>query len=163
MRPTSAELIERIAEALDTTVLPAVADDKWASSVVRSATTLLAHLAKRVEREAPILLADNEDARTTIETVAADQTLLSSYPALHRSVLEVLEPTAEVPAFDAVALDARNREYQAVVEQLLRRLHDAAKPDSAEAQIRLSLRAYLKRRMEREKELYFPAFVGPPF
>lgn len=160
MRPTSAELIARIAEALETTVLPAIADDKWAASVVRSANTLLAHLAKRVETEAPMLIADNADAHAALhEAVSGDA--LRRHPALRRLVNETLENDPDPPAYDAVALDARNRQYQAAIEALLRTLYGST--DAAERHVRQSLLGYLRRRVGRERDIYFPAFTGPPF
>jgi hypothetical protein len=158
MRPTSAELITRISDALDTTVLPAIKDDKWAASVVRSAMTLLSHLATRVELEAPVLIADNADADEALRAVAAS---LAKHPALHGRVKNGLENGIAIPLYDAVALDARNREYQTVIEAILRELHNS--PDAADRNTRGVLLDYLRRRVGRERDIYFPAFTGPPF
>ena len=161
MRPTSAELIESISEALGQTVLPVVADDKWAASVVRSAMTLLAHLAKRIELEAPVLIADNDDAHAVLVEIYAGGPLPEKYFDLQKRLKETLEGRTETAPFDVTALDARNRGYQTVIEGLLAGLYDS--PGEREANIRSTLCQYLKRRLERERDIYFPAFTGPPF
>ena len=159
MRPGSTELLERIAEALDHTVLPAVADDKWAASVVRSATTLLHHLARRVELEAPFLLADNSDARDVLAGIA-QQTGAGIEAELAAEIELLVGEQTPIAAYDVVALDARNRRYQEAMSQLLERSADAS---GRTTEIRRVLRRYFKRRMERERDMYFPAFTGPPF
>lgn len=156
MRPTSAELMTRMSDALDTTVLPAIKDDKWAASVVRSTVTLLAHLAKRVELEGPMLVGDNQDADTTLQEctdVLAKHGLRKQFDAVHAEAI--------IQAYDTVALDARNREYQAIVELALRKLHKSSEVSDKKA--RAALLAYLRRRVSRERDIYFPAFTGPPF
>ncbi|HLY57657.1 MAG TPA: hypothetical protein VKS60_18985 [Stellaceae bacterium] len=201
MRPTSRELIERIAEALTDTVLPAVAHDKWAASTVRSATTLLNHLAERVEREVPVLLADNADAEETLRAVRALVAPQSPSPpfrgeregpakregevgldapnpphlaptlsppmgrrgSAERAFAAALDETAPVPSHDAVALDARNGRYQEAIEALLHALYEPARSDDVARTCRTMLRDYLGRRRAREREMYFPAFLGPPF
>jgi hypothetical protein len=162
MRPTSVELIERIAEALDQSVLPAVGDDKWAASVVRSATTLLAHLAKRIPLEAPVLLADNEDAKAVLSGLALR---LQDHSPGDETAQELrsLGDAEPIPVYDAPALDTRNRLYQTAVERLLRSAHERAWTEDINAYVLGEIRQYLKRRMERERDIYFPAFTGPPF
>ena len=68
MRPTSVELLESIAQALEDQVLPLM-QDKWGASTLRSAMQLLRHLALRVPFEARILAADNEDVRRVLTLV----------------------------------------------------------------------------------------------
>jgi hypothetical protein len=161
MRPTSVELLERIAEALDQTVLPAVGEDKWAASVVRSATTLLGHLAKRVPLEAPVLLADNDDARAVLTDIAAR--FASSGSNAVREIETVIVDDTPIDAYDVVALDTRNATYQRVMERLLREYYRDSQAPGAAADMRRNLRHYFKRRMERERDMYFPSFTGPPF
>jgi hypothetical protein len=158
MRPSSAQLITRISEALDTTVLPAIVDDKWAASVLRSATTLLNHLAARVEIEVPILLEDNEDARATLADV---ENALGNRAVLLALVEDALAAHEAVPTWNATALDARNRDYQTAIEHILRELYGTR--DAAEQEARETLLNYLRRRVGRERDLYFPAFTEPPF
>jgi hypothetical protein len=161
MRPTSEELLERIAEALDQTVLPAVGDDKWAASVVRSATTLLAHLAKRVPLEAPVLLADNDDARRVLTGIA--ERFAQSKSSAAREIETAIGNDTPIDAYDVVALDTRNASYQTVMERLLREHYRDSQVPGAAADMRRELRHYFKRRMDRERDMYFPSFTGPPF
>ncbi len=161
MRPSSVELLERIAEALDQTVLPALADDRWAASVVRSSTTLLLHLAKRVQLEAPVLLADNDDARQVLAALLERLAPPDVAPELAAEIANLVGEQTFIPSHDLAALDTRNRRYQEAMERLLQR-RDGQPPDVQE-EIRRALRSYFKRRMEREREMYFPSFTGPPF
>ncbi|HTT83651.1 MAG TPA: hypothetical protein VMF67_09215 [Rhizomicrobium sp.] len=159
MKPGSVELLERIAETLDQTVLPALADDKWAASAVRSATTLLHHLAKRIELEAPILLADNSDAKNVLAGIVihfrADMDA-----EIAGEIDGLIGDAAPIADYDVTALDARNRRYQAAMARLLDR---GAVSSDRGSEIRGELRAYFKRRSERERDMYFPSFTGPPF
>src|SRR5258708_12304830 len=68
MRPTTVELLESIAQALEDQVLPVI-QDKWGASTLRSAMQLLRHLALRVPLEAGVLAADNDDARRILTLV----------------------------------------------------------------------------------------------
>ena len=163
MRPTSVELLERIAEALDQTVLPAVVEDKWAASVVRSATTLLAHLAKRVPLEAPVLLADNDDARGVLAAIARRFAASGSKTGVVGEIEIAIVDDAPIDAYDVVALDARNTTYQSIMERLLREYYRDSQSPGAAADMRRDLRHYFRRRMERERDMYFPSFTGPPF
>ncbi|MET0658764.1 MAG: hypothetical protein ABW110_11480 [Steroidobacteraceae bacterium] len=161
MRPTTRELINAIVTALETQVAPAVHDDKWAGSVLRSTTQLLNHLAVRTEDEARVLIEDNEDARRVLLSLtrrlenqrSAEQLLAAAQAALN----------APDPALhDPVGLGARNDAYQTAVEQLVRHRDVLCQATGGEA-AHDELRAYLKRRLEREQHLYFPVFMGPPF
>ena len=70
MKPSTREIIENIIKSLDEVVLPVV-EDKQAASSLRSARTLLDHLARRVEGDADMLLADNADALVVFTTIAS--------------------------------------------------------------------------------------------
>jgi hypothetical protein len=160
MRPDSSELLEQIARTLDTQVLPAVGDDRWAASALRSAGTLLAHLARRVKLELPILLADNDDAAATLQRIASHPQPESANPAVLAALLDLLAAPACVPAYDVTALEERNRGYQAEMERLLRECRSTGRMPAVHAE----LRAYFKRRTARERDLYFPVFTtGAPF
>lgn len=162
MRPTSRFLIESIAEALETSVLPVIpADDKWSASTVRSAVTLLGHLAKRVELEGGILAADNDDARAVLADIAP-QMRLGQDIALTADIQAALG-LAEPSPYDVPAMDARNTRYQALFDRLLRDQYGGAWQDDGSQPVRAAIRAYLKRRMARERDMYFPEFTGPPF
>ena len=67
VRPTTRELVDGIANALERQVSPVV-QDKWAASVLRSAVQLLRHVAVRVEDEARLLVEDNADAHVRSRT-----------------------------------------------------------------------------------------------
>lgn len=160
MRPTSSELIRGIAAALEGTVLPALGEDRWAASTVRSAMTLLAHLAERVRVELPLVLADNEDAADTLQAVVRGPRPAAANPALFAAIADLLAEPAPVSAHDLDVQEALNRRYQALIEKLLRDCRDAAHMHAIHAE----LNAYLRRRAERERPLYFPAFTkGAPF
>jgi hypothetical protein len=162
MQPTSRILIERIAEALETTVLPVIPpDEKWASSTVRSAMTLLGHLAKRVEREGGILAADNEDARAVLNEVLP-QLRDGEDAAIKDDIEAVLRDGGETP-YDVPAMDALNTRYQSLFDRLLRDQYGGSWTDDGSQPVRAAIRSYLKRRMERERDLVFPEFAGPPF
>jgi hypothetical protein len=156
MRPTSPELISAIVESLERQVAPHV-EDKWAASALRSATQLLNHLAVRVEREGGVLVEDNQDVRRVLEAVlprlAAHPDLAGPH-AVAQEALNESEPNLQ----DRASLDARNESYQAAVEALLR--HAGVR---ALDELHQSLRGYLRRRLQRERALYFPVFTGPPF
>ena len=160
MRPSSAELLARIAETLELEVMPAVGEDRWAASSLRSATTLLLHLAKRVQQELPILLADNADAAATLQKIAAEPRPEAANPAVFSAVLDTLAKPTAVVEFDLESQELRNREYQAIMDRLLRECHACAQMQLIHAE----LRHYFKRRTARERELYFPVFsTGAPF
>jgi hypothetical protein len=162
MQPTSRFLIESTSEALGTVVLPAIsADDKWASSTVRSAMTLLGHLAKRVEMEGGILAADNDDARKVLAEVLPK--LRKSDDAGLKADIETALSSGKDTPYDVPAMDALNTTYQSLFDSLLRDQYDGAWKDDGSQPVRAVIRAYLKRRLERERNIVFPEFAGPPF
>ena len=161
MRPSSRELLESIAGALERQVAPAI-QDKWAASVLRSAVQLLGHLASRVEDEARILEEDNADARRVLANVASRiPTDPSRVAPLAEAVAQALR-AEEIPSSDVGRLTERNDAYQAAIEFLVRnRDASGALPDGAV--VREELHAYLQRRLAREHHLFFPSFTGAPF
>ena len=160
MRPTTRELIEAVVSSLQRDVSPQLAD-KWSASALRSAVQLLSHLAVRVEKEQAILIEDNADVRQVLLSIGERLTASQSPPAWCRAIDEVLA-APEPATHDAVGLDRCNEAFQGVVELLL---HDRealhAVPSGREMHV--ELRSYLRRRLEREHGLYFPAFTGAPF
>jgi hypothetical protein len=155
MKPTTRQLLESIVNALEAQVMPGV-EDKWAASVLRSTTQLLSHLALRVESEGRILTADNADVRAVLETCM--QRLAGSDE--RSGIAEVLNFPEPEP-YDTVGLAERNEQYQTCVERMLR--HAGAVDSGRDAESNAALRAYLRRRLAREHDLFFPVFTGPPF
>ena len=162
MQPTARITLERIAEALENTVLPALPGaEKWASSTVRSAVTLLNQLAKRVAMEGPILAADNDDARAVLRHLL-ERIRPNEDKRLKEDIEAALQGAAPSP-YDIAAMDERNTEYQSLFDRLLRDQYDGQWRGVAAQPIRGAIRAYLKRRLARERDLYLPEFTGPPF
>jgi hypothetical protein len=60
-------------------------------------------------------------------------------------------------------MDALNTTYQSLFDRLLRDQYDGAWADDGSQPVRAAIRAYLKRRLERERDIVFPEFAGPPF
>ena len=159
MRPTNSELIASIVTALEQQVAPTV-QDKWAASVLRSTTQLLNHIALRFEHQGAVLIADNEDVRQVLEAIAPRLADSAEGAQLHAVIEKVLQ-LPEVAAYDTDALDARNEAYQEAVEELLRRRERLIEL-TGDLGVVQALRAYLKRRLDREHPLYFPVFSGSP-
>ena len=160
MRPTTRELIEAIATSLQRDVGPQLVD-KWSASALRSAGQLLNHLAVRVDKAPVVLIEDNADVRRVLLSIRERLTASPSRPAWCGAIEEVLA-APEPATHDAVGLGQRNEAFQDVVEVLLRdrqALH--ALPSGRD--MHADLRSYLRRRLEREQALYFPAFTGAPF
>jgi len=153
-------LIESIIGALERQVAPAV-QDKWASSVLRSATQLLNHIALRTESEARVLIEDNQDVRQVLEGIAPRLARGEASAALHAAVEEALH-MAEAAPYDSAALDLRNEAYQVAVELVLKH-RDTLQQATGDSSACDELCAYLQRRQAREHHLYFPVFTGPPF
>jgi len=152
MQPSARALIEAIITALDEVVIPVVTD-KQAASSLRSARTLLDHLARRVKGEADTLRADNADALSVCRDIAAR--------------FGGRQAVAAIAAFLAAGPNGspqgRNEAMQTVIEATLRGRPPAGAESDEEAEIRAMLRDYLGRRFAREREMIFPAFLGPPF
>jgi hypothetical protein len=161
MQPTARILIERVADALDESVLPSLSHDKWSASTVRSAVTLLRHLAKRVELEAAIIAADTQDAHSVL-TGLLPHIRPGEDVELGAGIAAILAEPAPA-SFDTPAMDAHNTRYQALFERLLRDQYEGGWTNAEEQKVRGAIRAYLKRRLARERDMYMPEFSGPPF
>jgi hypothetical protein len=158
MKPSTREIIENIIKSLDEVVLPVV-EDKQAASSLRSARTLLDHLARRVEGDAEMLLADNADARQVLAAIVAQ---FADQPASAPLVKFLAADTEALPG-TITELQSRNEAMQHVIDVTLRGLPPAGAEAAVEAAIRAALRGYLDRRLARERDMIFPAFLGPPF
>jgi hypothetical protein len=161
MRPSTHELLESIAVALERQVAPVV-EDKWAASVLRSAVQLLGHLAVRTEGEARVLRDDNADARQLLEAIAPKLAVDRPDAAQLRVAVAQALQSEEVPLCDTADLASRNDSYQSAIELLIRN-RDLVRELTRDSSTHEELRAYLKRRLAREHHMYFPSFTGPPF
>lgn len=146
MRPTAIELVTRIRQAIDDTILPKV-EDKIAASSLRSARVLLDHLAARLEHEPAFLAADNADAHAVLDRAMAAMSTADAEPI-----------RAAVAAAEAGDPAQANDDLQHGVELAL-----AAVRRAPSAAIHDELKAYLARRLERERPMFFPAFTAAPF
>lgn len=147
MRPSALELVVRVRQAIDDAVLPFV-EDKLAASSLRSAKVLLDHAAKLIELEAGFLAEDNADVRAVLAKAATELAGAEQAPALN-AVLAEAEQSDPAKA---------NDDYQRALEIALA----AVRQSRAEA-LHADLRAYIARRIERERPMFFPAFSAAPF
>jgi hypothetical protein len=159
MRPTSAELLETIAQELEDQVLPVV-QDKWGASTLRSAMQLLRHLALRVSLEPRILAEDNDDARGTL-TLAHDRLTRLGESDLAAAAAAALNSHSAEP-LDVVAADAMNETYLRAVETIVA-ARDRLRAVDDPPMIHQSLVDYLQRRLERERGMFLPVFLSAPF
>jgi cell division septum initiation protein DivIVA len=159
MRPTSAELLETIAQELEDQVLPLV-QDKWGASTLRSAMQLLRHLALRVALEPRILAEDNEDARGAL-TLAHDRLMRLGESDLAAAAAAALDSHAADP-LDVVAADVINEKYLRAVETIVAARDRLRVIDDPPTTHQL-LVDYLQRRLEREHGMFLPVFLSAPF
>ena len=159
MRPTTVELLESIAQALEDRVLPVI-QDKWGASTLRSAMQLLRHLALRVPLEAGILAADNEDARRILMLVG-DRLGQLGETDLAAAAAAALSPRPVGP-FDVAGADALNETYLRAVELIIA-ARDRLRAVDIPPQIHQTLVDYLQRRLDRERGMFIPVFLSPPF
>ena len=159
MRPTTVELLESIAQALEDHVLPVI-QDKWGASTLRSAMQLLHHLALRVPLEAGILAADNDDVRRIL-TLVGDRLSKLGETDLAAAAAAALSAHSVDP-LDVVAADALNETYQGAVEMIIA-ARDRLRTIDIPPQIHQTLVDYLQRRLDRERGMFVPVFLSPPF
>jgi hypothetical protein len=159
VRPTSAELLDSIAQALEDQVLPLI-QDKWGASTLRSAMQLLRHLALRVPLEPRILAADNDDVRRIL-TLAHDRLTQLGETDLAAAAAAALSPRS-ADSLDVVAADAQNETYLRAVESIVA-ARDRLRAVDVPPTIHQSLIDYLQRRLERERAMFLPVFLSPPF
>jgi hypothetical protein len=159
MRPTTVELLESIAQALEDQVLPVV-QDKWGASTLRSAMQLLRHLALRVPLEAGILGADNDDARRIL-TLVSDRLRQLGETDLGAIAAAALSARSVDP-LDVIAADALNEIYQRAIETIVA-ARDRLRAIDTPPQIHRTLVDYLQRRLDRERGMFVPVFLSPPF
>jgi hypothetical protein len=159
MRPTTVELLESIAQAIEDQVLPVI-QDKWGASTLRSAMQLLRHLALRVPLEAGILVADNDDARRVL-TLVSDRLRQLGETGLSAVAAAALSARSVNP-LDVIAADALNETYLRAVETIIA-ARDRLRAIDTPPQIHRALVDYLQRRLDRERGMFVPVFLSPPF
>ena len=159
MRPTTVELLDSIAQALEEQVLPVI-QDKWGASTLRSAMQLLRHLALRVPLEAGILAADNDDVRRML-TLVGDRLRELGETDLAAAAAAALSAHSVDP-LDVIAADAVNETYQGAVEIIIA-ARDRLRTIDTPPQIHQTLVDYLQRRLDRERRMFVPVFLSPPF
>jgi len=157
MLPSARALIEAIITSLDDVVIPVVTDRRAASSL-RSARTLLDHLALRVDSEAEMLRADNDDALAVCSAIA---TRFAAHQAV--SAIAAFVEAGPDGSPQGLTPQARNETMQTLIDAALRGLPVSGAPGAEAAEIRAMLRGYLDRRLARERDMIFPAFLGLPF
>ncbi len=140
MTPTSSELITAIAHTLRTNIAPLVADQPWPASELRTIDALLAHLAARVDHEAEVLRADDEDL----------DALLAELQAAGVPVSREFPPDAS-PAVGNLA-------RRTALEAAIHLIHDGAHDDQV-----AMVRHYLVRAAERDRLVYQPLAERPLF
>jgi hypothetical protein len=159
MRPTTVELLDSIAQALEEQVLPVI-QDKWGASTLRSAMQLLRHLALRVPLEAGILAADNDDVRRIL-TLVGDRLRQLGETDLAAAAAAALSARSVDP-LDVITADAVNETYQRAVEMIIA-ARDRLRTIDTPPQIHQTLVDYLQRRLDRERRMFVPVFLSPPF
>ena len=168
MRPGTKELLDSIANALDTRVAPTVTDE-WAASSLRSIGTLLAHLSVRVELELTILAEGNADLREVLggarERLEGIRT--PSHPSMCTAIESLLSrPAPSDPAAVATvaALEEESHALNEKLEQLVHVVHRDRESlgEAVHGELLASIRGYFARQQEREAPLY-AALAGPMF
>lgn len=154
MRPSAPELIAAISKVLDERVRPTI-EDRWAASTLTSIRCLLTHLEARVQSEAQTLWDDNADLH---ELLGDLRDRIPDRDLAHDVDAALAREWRPVGAFATVAsMHEENTTLCELVDRLVRteRQTPAGMTDA--------LDAYITRRLDRERPLYFPAFMGPMF
>lgn len=168
MKPTAKELLDSIAEALDTRVAPTVTDP-WAASSLRSIGTLLSHLSVRVEHELTTLAEGNADLREVLADACdrLEGRTTPSRPSM-RADIEVLLLEVDARGSEGVAtvalLEQASRALNEQTERLVRVVHEDRDSlgEGVHEELLGSIRRYFARQREREAPLY-EALAGPMF
>jgi hypothetical protein len=163
MRPSSTELLQSVAEALERQVLPSVAD-KWAASTLRSAMQLLRHVALRIEREPALLRQQAADlAAALTRTHAALSAAGPSAPglaALHNELARVLSEPMVAPD-DLAMLDRRVEALLAAAESVIA-ARDVVRAATGSSAVHDALVEALSGQLARELPMIEPFQSTPP-
>ncbi len=133
MEPSNLLLVSKVVTVLRERIAPALSDDAWAASELRSVCSVLSLVAARMEHEDAFLASDN----------AALQRLLRDLTSSGLSV-----PTVDHEGREPVAL---NTMLRSALEDLLPVLHDGCHPEQLDA-----VRTYLNEAAQGEKIIYGP-------
>jgi hypothetical protein len=140
---STSALFDNINWVLENEIAPAVADQPWLASYMRSINGLLPYLDARLELEGGALHADNVDARETLEAAAAAGLLTAE-------IGTVLATYDDRTAYRTVAeLRAESTAYGEVVDRVIGLAHDGDHGALVER-----LRAYVLRSVERKAPIY---------
>ncbi len=163
MRPSSAELLHSIAEALERQVLPGVTD-KWAASTLRSAMQLLHHLALRIEHEPALLRQQRTELIAALTATHADLAApAKQVPQLLalRGQLERALHGAAAPSDDVLTLERCVEELLAAAERVIA-ARDSLRAATGSSVISDTLVELLARQLARELPLIEPFQSKPP-
>lgn len=148
---SSDAIIENVAWVLEHEIAPAVEDQAWLASYLRSIRGLLQFIGAHAQMEGPILHDDNVDLRALLRRLAD-----SHY---NEEIADVLAKygSAQDGFVGAESLREENRAYREALDRTIPVLHDPPVSPLLE-----EVREYLKRSVEREAPMY-AAMTGPPF
>jgi hypothetical protein len=121
---------------------------------------LLRHLALRVPLEAGILATDNDDA-CRILTLVSDRLRELGETDLAAAAAAALG-ACPVDPLDVIGADALNENYLRAVETIIA-ARDRLRAVDIPPQIHQTLVDYLQRRLDRERGMFIPVFLSPPF
>ncbi len=165
MKPSVEQMLEAMQLALREKVSPVVSD-QWAASALRSVDVILSHLQARTPVEGPMLYEDNHDLAAVLAE-AADLNLAGEITSENVALTAALagfaaDVKAMAQGYPAVsALSALNVRGRFLLDDLLRVCH-ARKGQPGVEQVHAALRLYLDRHIDRERQFFFPTYVGRP-
>ena len=161
MKPSVQEMITSVQAALREKVAPQV-DDPWAASTLRSVDVILEHLRARTPVEGPMLYQDNGDLLECFTAISEVEEL--NQPGIKQGLADFLGAAETLNNDDYPSVDQLNDlnlQGRKLVDDML--LLCMEQQDSGRLEhVHAVLRAYLDRHIERERDFYFPVFVGRP-
>lgn len=163
MRPSAEEILRSVAATFDEYLLPEIAEP-FAHSLALTVSNLLRHLALRMEHEGPMLVAEITELRAVLGEIKA---FAAASPGCE-AVLAHVDATRGAQRGDGsyvglLALHGEATELGWALQHAIRALDDAAPAIATVdgyAEVRQSIRRYLRRSLEREGSLIVPAFTG---
>jgi hypothetical protein len=139
---STSALFDNITWVLENEIAPAVQDQPWLASYLRSITGLLPYLSTLSEAEGRALYDDNLDLRTTLRAIA-------DAGVLTEDITDTLA-AASTEGYQSVAeLHTENERYRTVLDRAIHSLHAQARND-----VLPQVREYLQRGVQRSAPLY---------